>query len=383
MNVGVMGAGAIGCFVGGALAEQGVPVTLVGRARTAAELGAHGLTLVRMDGKRSRVAVPAVATEPSALASCDVVLCCVKSGETATVGATLAGVLARDAIVVSLQNGVRNADVLRAALPGHVVLGGIVGFNVVAAGDGVFRQTTTGLLVVEAAPDPRVRELEGALARAGLEVEVTPELPGMQWAKLMMNLNNAVSALSGAPTPVLLFTAGYRRILAALIDEALAVMRVAGVKPARLGAIPVSLFPMMLRLPTPVLRVALRAQLRVDPEARSSMWQDLDRRRLTEVDFLNGEIVRLAEKHGLKAPLNARIVELVHEVEARREGSPNLTPEALLHAIGAARLRIAYAGRSSPWTSARTPPSRRSLHGTLSWWACSRTRASRTTSAAS
>ncbi|MNC99333.1 2-dehydropantoate 2-reductase [compost metagenome] len=66
------------------------------------------------------------------------------------------------------------------------------------------------------------------------------------------------------------------------------------------------------------------------------MWQDLDKRRLTEVDFLNGEITRLAKDHGALAPINERIVTLVHEVEARGEGSPNLSPQALWSALTSA-----------------------------------------------
>jgi 2-dehydropantoate 2-reductase len=106
-------------------------------------------------------------------------------------------------------------------------------------------------------------------------------------------------------------------------------MRAAGIEPARLGPIPVRFFPLILSLPTPILRVIARAQLKIDPEARSSMWEDLEKRRATEVDYLNGEVVRLAAKHGAKAPLNERIVALVHEVEAAKNGSPQLGPDEL------------------------------------------------------
>ncbi|RYE89431.1 MAG: 2-dehydropantoate 2-reductase, partial [Myxococcales bacterium] len=150
-------------------------------------------------------------------------------------------------------------------------------------------------------------------------------------------LNNAVSALTDAPTRDLVFEPRYRRILAALIGEALDVMRAAGVRPARLGAIPPALLPVVLGLPTPLLRVVARAQLRIDPQARSSMWEDLMRGRLTEVDFLNGEIVRLAEKAGVPAPCNRRITALVHEAEFRGPGSPRMPAERLWDELSRAR----------------------------------------------
>lgn len=89
------------------------------------------------------------------------------------------------------------------------------------------------------------------------------------------------------------------------------------------------LVPHALRLPTALVRIVARAQLEIDPEARSSMWEDLTANRATEVDWLNGEVVRLAESCGAQAPLNRRIVELVHEAERRGAGSPKLSAEEL------------------------------------------------------
>lgn len=335
-----MGAGAIGGYVGGCLAAGGSDVVFVGRERARKEVLASGLVLSDLDGGSGRV-VPkdriAFATDPSALADCDVVLCCVKSAQTAETARALALVLKRDALVVSMQNGVRNADVLRAGLPGQIVLGGIVGFNVVSKGDGAFRRATTGPLVIERRADPRLDVLAAALSAAGFELELVDEIRPLQWSKLVMNLNNAVGALSDRPTPDLLFTAGYRRILRAIMTEAIAVLRAAREPTARLGPLPIGLFPLMLRLPTPVLRVVASAQVKIDPEARSSMWEDLTRGRPTEVDYLNGEIVRLAASCGAKAPLNARMVEIVHDAEKRATGSPKLDADALWSALTADR----------------------------------------------
>jgi 2-dehydropantoate 2-reductase len=335
-KIGVLGAGAVGCYVGARLAGVGADVVFVGRDRLAREVAAHGLAAAAPGNDEARVAPADVRfrTDASALAGREVVLVCAKSAATEACAQELASI-SPEALVVSLQNGVRNADVLRAGLPRARVLGGIVGFNVVPKGDGVFLQATSGPLVVEASDDPRARALCDALATAGFELEEPTDIAAMQWTKLIINLNNAVSALSGASTEEILMSPGYRRVLAAVMREGLAVLRAAGVRTARLGPLPVGLFPALLSLPTPVLRVAARAQVKVDPDARSSMWQDLAQGRATEVDYLNGELVRLAASCGARAPLNARIVALVHQVEERGAGSPRLDADALWTALRA------------------------------------------------
>jgi len=332
LKVGVMGAGAIGCFVGGQLAARGVSVVLVGRERLRAEIEATGLVLKDLDGATTTVREVGFALDASALADCGVVLCCVKSPTTAKTGEALAPVLARGAVVVSLQNGVRNSEVLRSHLPKQTVLGAVVGFNVVAPGAGVFRRTTSGPLVIQESSEECIAALAKEL-RSRFEVELVRDIRAFQYAKLVMNVNNAVGALSDVPTRDLLFEPGYRRIIAALMGEALGVMRSAGIRPARLGPLPPWVLPLALRLPTPLLRLVARAQLKIDPEARSSMWDDLSKGRLTEVDDLNGEIVHLAETSGVKAPLNQRVVELVHEVEKSAAGSPKLSAAALWAAL--------------------------------------------------
>lgn len=331
-----MGAGAIGTFVGGHLAARGLDVTLVGRARLGEELETHGLHLEDLDGRVVHVSRGSYrfATEVGALDQVDLVLCAVKSGQTEETARALDAVIPRETIVVSLQNGVRNAALLRGQLGGRRVLGGIVGFNVVTKGAGVFRRTTSGPLVVEHASSSAVKALLDRLSEAGFEVESPHDIAPMQWSKLVTNLSNAVSALSDRPTPELLTTPGYRRIMRSIMTEALFVLRKTRTRTARMGPLPVAFFPWILRLPTPLVRVVAKAQVKIDAEARSSMWDDLTRGRATEVDWLNGEIVRLAATVGRIAPLNQRIVELVHEAERIGKGSPGFTPEVFTKRLG-------------------------------------------------
>lgn len=333
MKLGVFGAGSIGCFVGGRLASLGRDVVFVGRERLKREVDEHGLRLEALGRAPVRVDRPTFATAPGALADADVVLCCVKSAATADAARTLGTVLKKDAVVVSLQNGVTNADVLRSTMP-QTALAGIVGFNVLSKGGGVFRQTTTGPLVIETGGGAAAFELARDLERLGFDVAREPRMRELQWAKLLFNLNNAISALSDRPLRAIVLSLGYRRILADLMTETLTVLAAAGIRPARLGAFPPSIIPPLLRLPTPIFRVLARAQLRIDPEARSSMWEDMQRGRPTEVDWINGAVVDLARSVGASAPKNARIVELVHAAEAAAgERSPRLSAEALARAL--------------------------------------------------
>ncbi len=333
LRIAIVGAGSIGCYVGGKLLAAGTTeVVLIGRPRLRDELSTHGLTVKDFDRAvtipASQVVVETDVRAP-AVAACDAVLVCVKSAQTEEVGAQLAGVLRPEAVVASLQNGVRNADTLRAALGDRRVLATIVSFNVVSKGDGLFHRAMSGPLMLEACDEPRPRALVRALAAAGLDVEERADLAPDQWTKLVINLNNAISALSGAPTQQLLLSPGYRRILGAVCSEALAVLRAAKIKPARLRGVPLRVMPTVMRLPTPLVRLVTRTQMRVDPEARSSMWEDLTRGRPTEVDYLNGEIVRIAERSGVAAPLNRRIVELIHAAERAGPGSPGLDAATL------------------------------------------------------
>ena len=147
----------------------------------------------------------------------DVVLVCVKSAQTEEVGAELDGIAREDTVIASLQNGVRNADVLRGKLGKREVMGGIVGFNVVSRGEGLFHRGISGPLMLETPRSVMARALTDALGASGLEVQLRDDLAPDQWTKLMINLNNAVSALSGAPTRELLLSPIYRRIISAII----------------------------------------------------------------------------------------------------------------------------------------------------------------------
>ena len=331
LRIAVLGAGSIGAYVGGALIDAGADVTLIGRARMRERIALHGLTVSDMDGRNTRLSAAQVdyTEDPSALAGAGLVLVTVKSADTDSSAQLLALHAAPDALIVSLQNGIGNADVLRRVLPGRTVLAGMVPFNVVQLADSRFHRGTEGNLMVEASPAlaPWLTMFEAA----GLPLAQRADFVAVQWGKLLLNLNNSVNALSGIPLKAQLSDRNYRRCLALLIDEALRALDAAGIVPAQIGKVPPARMPRLMRLPDWLFKRIAAAALRVDPEARSSMWEDLQAGRRTEVDYLNGAVVALAEKAGLDATANRRIVALVHEAEQRKVGG--LSGQALLDAL--------------------------------------------------
>jgi 2-dehydropantoate 2-reductase len=307
----VMGAGTIGCFIGGSLAAAGVPVTFVGRPRVLEKLAKHGLTLTDMDGATRKLPVEKlrlceqvpVGARPS------LVLLCVKSGATAAAAGELAFALPAGTTVVSLQNGISNCAAASQTGPSLNVRAGMVPYNVAEIGPGAFHRGTPGRLAAE--DDAALRPWLSVFERAGVPLDLHADLLPVQWGKLMLNLNNPVNALSGLPLREELMLRGYRRCFASLIEEALGILNVAGIAPAQVAAVPAHRLVSLLRLPDWLFRIIAGRMLRIDAKARSSMADDLALGRRTEIDSLSGEVVRLAQEHGLSAPRNARMVALL------------------------------------------------------------------------
>ena len=318
-RIAVAGAGSIGCFVGGLLAAAGRDVRFLGRARICEAMAAHGLRLTDFGTLDMTLRNLAFDTDPArCLDGADVVLVAVKSGDTDGMAALIRD-HAPQAQVISLQNGVGNADALRRALPGADVRAAMVPFNVVARGDGHFHRGTSGDIMVEAGPLPD-------LDTDTLAWVPTDQIEAVQWGKLVLNLGNAINALSDRPLLEQLADRRWRRLMAAQMAEALRILSVAGITPAKSAAAPPSLIPHILRLPTPLFRRIAAQMLTIDASARSSMWEDLTLRRPTEIDALQGVILDLAARHGRQAPFNARLRQLIKQAEADGNGPPGLSP---------------------------------------------------------
>ncbi|KAL6055449.1 2-dehydropantoate 2-reductase [Balamuthia mandrillaris] len=252
-------------------------------------------------------------------------------------------------------------SVVKQELPQHTVLQGMVGFNVVWEKGATFHKGTTNPIVIEKSAssslsssdeaNAKVNELVRKIKEAGLEVATTTDIIATKWSKLLLNLNNAVQALSGVPLKQELKTRGYRfvfltcfvfywfffsvtsftttkrKVFAACQREALQVLNAHHIKTVRIGLLVPSLLPTLLSLPDWLYNLIM--PVRISSRAHGSAWEDLERKRTTEIDFLNGEIIRLAKLKGIATPVNERVVALIKEAERKAEGSPRIPPEKL------------------------------------------------------
>ncbi len=327
----IAGAGSVGCFVGGLLAVAGHEVTLLARPRIANEIRAHGLSLTSFDGMARRVDPDqlTLTDKTTCLQDADIVLVTVKSRDTALMARIIAANARPDACVISLQNGVENAEILRAALPRAELRAGLVSFTVLPMGQGGFHRASGGDIIIETGAGA-VAELPGL---PHLKLAETPELTRLQWGQFLIHLNDALNALSGLTLQQQLRDRAWRKLLADQWDEAMRVLKTHGIKPLLPTRWRAALGPAVLRLPGPVFARAAAAMLRIDTPARSAMSYDLIAKRKTEIDQLQGQVVRLGAARGFATPISAMVVEIVQLAETAKQGLPDLPVRALRRAI--------------------------------------------------
>ena len=299
LNIGVMGAGAVGCYYGGMLARAGHRVVLIARPQHVAAIEQHGLRLqtttfdeqVRLDAS----------SDTRALHGADLVLFCVKSPDTEATGALILPHLAPGALVLCLQNGVDNADRLRAVLPEHCVAAAVVYVATEMAGPGHVRHHGRGELVME--PSAQAEAVAQALVAAGVPTEISANVRGALWAKLILNCAyNAVSAITQLPYGKTVPSPGVQDLMRDVVAECLAVAQAEGVRVP--GDVPAS-----------VQKIADTM-----PSQFSSTAQDLARGKHTEIDHLNGLIVRRGQALGVATPANRVLWALVKLLESKLPG---------------------------------------------------------------
>lgn len=302
----VVGAGAVGSFYGAMLARAGHRVTLIGREPHVRAIGERGLQLV-MGGRAETVAVDA-STSLDAVRGADCVLVCVKSTDTAAVAVELAPRLAPDALVMSLQNGVDNADTL-ARRVGRPVVPVAVYVATEMPAPGVVQHHGRGDLVIgpldaAAAADPalavRLRAVAAMFESAQVPVRISDDVVGELWRKLLVNCAyNAISALTQQPYGRMAALPAIVELQHAVVREAVAVAAAAG-RPMDLDAAIAAVDSIAVAM----------------PGQRSSTAQDLARGKPTEIDHLNGTLVRLGAAHGVATPVNQALLALVKLAES-------------------------------------------------------------------
>lgn len=302
MKVAVMGAGAVGCYFGGLLARAGHDVLFVGRKPHVDAINARGLIL-ETTTFNATVAARA-STEPGAVEQPGLVLVCVKSGDTEAAAEALAGRLGPGSILLSLQNGVDNAERLSTKL-GRKVGPAIVYAGVEMAGAGHVKHHGRGELVIGAADG--AAGIAAALQAAGVPTKVLDDIRPALWTKLVVNCAyNALSAIGVLPYGRMMQIEGAREVVANTVAECVAVARASGV------ALPDDILASTLALADSM------------PNQYSSTAQDISRGKPTEIDFLNGYIVRKGRELGVPTPTNLALQVATHLAEAGRAAAQRL-----------------------------------------------------------
>ena len=297
LKVAVMGAGAVGCYYGGMLARAGHDVTLIARPQHVAAIAQNGLRLqTAAFDEQVRLAASG---EASAVHGASLVLLCVKSLDTESAGALMRPHLAPDALVLCLQNGVDNAERLRSVLAQHAVAAAVVYVATEMAGPGHVRHHGRGELVIE--PSGCGEAVAQALAAAGIPTQISDNVRGELWAKLILNCAyNAVSAITQLPYGKTVVGEGVRDVMRDVVAECQAVAMAEGVQVA--GDVDATIRKIFETMPTQF----------------SSTAQDLARGKRSEIDFLNGLVVRRGDALGIATPANRVLWALVKLMESKQ-----------------------------------------------------------------
>jgi len=298
MKIAVMGAGSIGCYYGGLLARAGAEVLLIGRSALVDAVAEDGLIL-EIGGEQQRVKIGA-STDAAAVAGADLVLFCVKSGDTEAAGRMIAPHLAADATILCLQNGVDNPDRLRTVVDAAVVPVAVYVATDIG-GPGHVRHHGRGDLVMGRCP--REVEIAATLENAGIPVRVSDNAVDALWSKLIVNCAyNALSALADLPYGRLIAREGVAAVMTDVVGECIAVAKADGV------LVPPEMLDSVLNLAATM------------PKQMSSTAQDLRKGKPTEIDHLNGFVLRRGAALGVPTPANRVLHTLVKAVEGQPAG---------------------------------------------------------------
>lgn len=287
-NIAVVGAGAIGCYFGGLLARVGHAVTLIGRAPQVEAINKNGLQWESL-GRQERITIAAT-DRIAVVADATMVLFCVKSSDTESAARAMTPHLAPDAIVLSLQNGVDNVERIRAHTK-NLVLPVLVYAAAQIPEPGSVQHTGGGNLVIDS---DSPREIADVLESAGIPVRISDNIDVELWTKLTMNCAyNAISALGHVPYGQMVAMPEVRDVMRDVVTEVARVSEAKGV-----------------RLPDNIVDATLKLAEAM-PMTVSSTAQDMLKGKRTEIDHLNGAVVRLGDALGIATPVNRALNALI------------------------------------------------------------------------
>ncbi len=317
MKIAVIGAGAVGSVIGGLLSKAGEDVTLIGRKPHVEAINQNGLVL---EGPSGKTVIWVKAAENLDFKP-DLLLLTVKTQDVETSVREIQPYLS-GALVVTMQNGVRSDDLVAGVLGKENIISTVVFSNssFLEPGKVVFSPTSRkpALLIGEpfGANGNRLRSLSALLNKA-LSTDVSEDIRGAHWTKLLWNVNTAVPAVTGLPMQEGNQYPQIRELNINLMKEGLKVTKIAGIKTAPIPGWELSIMEKMVNMP--LAEASLIMKNNVESLGKrpvlGSILMSINRGKNTEIDYLNGEIVNLGKKMGIPTPVNSLIVELVHQVE--------------------------------------------------------------------
>ena len=314
-HIAIIGAGAIGSTLGALLSRAGHDVTLLGRADHLNAIDQNGLTI--------NGALGTFTTHPSTAQVLDYhpdfAFLTVKTQDALSALQPnlpfLAGVP-----LVTFQNGVQSDALVATLLPQAQIISAVVNTGASYLTPGTVTIAYPGSLIIGrpfAGPDPVLDTLAGMLG-AVLPTRVSTNIMGAHWLKLIVNLNNAFPAITNLTIPQVFADPYLRRLAVRVMREGVKTVNGAAIQLESLADVSVNLIQVLAALPAPLAGLLLTSNARrmnTDWPILGSTLQSLRRGRPTEIDYLNGEIVRLGQQHNTPTPLNAAIVDIVHHIE--------------------------------------------------------------------
>jgi len=318
MNIAVYGAGSTGCYLAATLLLADLDVSLICRERIKRSIiDNNGIHISDYQGMSQSVMptkmITAIEQTANISAHFDVVFVTLKCHQIKQSYPQLLSITHANSSIVFMQNGLGSFDDAAHHLPDRKCYQGITPFNVLQLANARFHKGTEGQFIW-----PRcqhTQQISHAMLQRGLSCQLHDDMAAVINGKLLLNLNNALNAICDLPIQAQLKQRPLRRLLAQAMQEWLKVCQQTNRPVAQFTKVPPNWVPVILSLPDGLFSMLAKSMLDIDPNARSSMWEDLQAKRLTEIDYLNGAVVKLGQQYHVATPINQRICAAIKKIE--------------------------------------------------------------------
>lgn len=309
MKYAVIGIGAVGSIIGAVLSKSNKNVILIGKKNQIDILNKNGLTIKGLNIKQQSIKAT---SEIAMLNNVDIIFICIKSQDTQKLANKIKKYLKKSAIIISLQNGIENAETIE-KITNIKTISGIVLFNSFYYKTGECKITLKKGLILE--NHSISKNISDILNKNGLKSIIIDDIKPYLYSKLIVNLQNAVSSLTNQTTRRSIYNKYSREIIVETMKEGLNILKKSNIKIKRLSDIDPVVMIKRLEKYNSIFLLIGSCFTGLKKNARNSMWQSLNRKKTTEIDYINGVIVNIAKNNNLNAPINKKLIELIKKKE--------------------------------------------------------------------